>query len=223
MHKNRPFTRAGIVRGQTKFLARGRWANADLMLCRVAGSHWVVKDFSACPDPIKNTWGVWMVRREFNAFLRLAGLDGIPAQPFLVDRYAVAYRFMPGKTLRDISPDVLTREFFLSFESLVLEMHARGLVHLDLRNRRNILFMDNGRPGILDFQSYINLCFVPGFLHRLLKEIDLSGVYKIWNNSRPDLMDKARMDRLFAMNRKRGLWVLKGYPMGTKGRRRGEE
>lgn len=222
MQKGKPFTRDMINPGQQEFLARGRWANADLIVCVAAGKEWVVKDFMSCQPFIKNTWGVWMVRRELNAFLRLAGLDGIPAEPFLVDRYAVAYRFMPGKTLRDVSPETLTREFFLDFEALVLSIHQRGLVHLDLRNRRNILFMDNGRPGILDFQSCIDLCFVPRFLHRLLIEIDLSGVYKVWHNSRPDLMDDGRRERLAAMNRKRGLWIVKGYPMGTKGRRRGE-
>jgi len=222
MQADKPFTRHEIDSGPYEFLARGRWANADLIRFASAGREWVVKDFSCCPVSIRKTWGVWMVRRELGAFQRLAGIEGIPSDPFLVDRYAVAYRYMPGKTLRDTSPDMLTRDFFLDFEALVHAIHGRGMVHLDLRNRRNILFMENGKPGIIDFQSCIDLRFVPRFLHRLLIEIDLSGVYKVWNNSRPDLMDEGRRAKLAAINRKRGLWIVKGYPMGTKGRRRSE-
>jgi RIO-like serine/threonine protein kinase len=106
--------------------------------------------------------------------------------------------------------------FFRRLETLVHAMHRRHIVHLDIRNRRNVLVSEKGGPGLLDFQSSLNLDHVPRRLHRFLKEIDISGVYKLWELNDPASMDAERKARLAAVNRKRGLWVFKGYPLGTR-------
>lgn len=203
-----------------EFLSRGRWANADLIRCCFGGKRWIIKDFSCCPPPVKKTWGRWMALREYKAYIRLAGLEGIPAEAFLLDKYAVGYRFVPGITLREADASKIPAWFFHELEKLVGRMHERNIVHLDLRNRRNILIDEDGRPYLLDFQSYADLNPLPGFLHNLLKDVDLSGVYKTWLKLRPDLMDERRMAHLKRLNKRRRLWILKGYPLGTRGRRR---
>lgn len=161
-----------------------------------------------------------MAMREYRAYIRLAGLEGIPAEAFLLDEYAVGYRFIPGKTLRESDPAEIPIDFFHELEELVRRMHERNIVHLDLRNRRNILIAENGSPYLLDFQSYLDLTFMPRFLHRLLKDIDFSGVYKTWIKLRPDLIDKTRLAHLRRLNKRRRLWILKGYPLGSRGKRR---
>ncbi len=201
-------------------LSRGRWGNADLVCFVFDGKQYTVKDFLPCPALVRKTWGRWMVMREYRAFVRLAGIRGIPAEPFLLDSYAVGYRFVPGKTLRATGSGEIPESFFPELEELVRRMHERNIVHLDLRNRRNILIDEKGRPVLLDFQSCIDLNFIPGPFHRLLKDIDLSGVYKNWLKLRPDLMDDRRLAHLGRLNRRRKLWILKGYSMGTKGKRR---
>ncbi|MGM0787750.1 MAG: hypothetical protein ACQETG_08560 [Thermodesulfobacteriota bacterium] len=201
-------------------LSRGRWGNADLSCLSFNGKLYAIKDFSPCPAFVKKTWGRWMVRREYRAFVRLAGLRAIPSEPFLLDAYAVGYRFVPGKTMRETRVDEIPDGFFHELEDAVNQMHERNIVHLDLRNRRNILIADHGGPVLLDFQSYIDLNLVPPSFRRMLKDIDLSGVYKNWLKLRPDLMDDTRLAHLSRLNRRRKLWILKGYPMGTKGKRR---
>ncbi|MFW6081809.1 MAG: hypothetical protein ACOC7W_07840 [Desulfosalsimonas sp.] len=213
-------TRAVLENVPMQVLSRGRWANADLSCFSFNGKIYTIKDFSPCPPLVKKTWGKWMVAREYRAFVRLAGLRGIPSEPFLLDAYAVGYRFVPGKTLRAASADEIPAGFFHELEELVTRMHERNIVHLDLRNRRNILIADHGGPVLLDFQSCVDLNFIPPSFRRMLKDIDLSGVYKNWFKLRPDLMDEARLARLRRVNRRRKLWILKGYPMGTKGKRR---
>lgn len=213
-------TRRMLEELPVQILSRGRWGNADLICFTFEGKRYTIKDFSPCPGFVKRTWGRWMVLREYRAFIRLSGIRGIPEEPFLVDSYAVGYGFVPGKTLRSARADEIQAGFFHELEELVHKMHDRGIVHLDLRNRRNILINEHGSPVLLDFQSCIDLNFIPGSFHGLLKDIDLSGVYKNWFKLRPDLMDEVRMAHLRRLNRKRRFWILKGYPVGTKGKRR---
>jgi RIO-like serine/threonine protein kinase len=161
-----------------------------------------------------------MVDREFRALMKLRGIPGVPSSVFLLDRYALCYHFIPGTILRDVPADRIRDDFFLSLEQLVMGIHKKGLVHLDLRNQRNILMTDDGNPALLDFQSSINLKKTPRFLRKLFKDIDLSGVYKNWGKKIPESLDSTRKSRLDTINRKRFLWFLKGYPFGTRKRRR---
>ncbi|MGM0451672.1 MAG: hypothetical protein ACQERN_00720 [Thermodesulfobacteriota bacterium] len=216
----KPLTRPLLEKTPHECVARGRWGNADLIRCRRDGQSWMIKDFSPCPSLVKRTWGRWMVEREFRALAHLQGIDGIPEAPFRLDRYAVGYRFIPGKTLKDSAPEDILPDFFHGLEALVLQMHARQMVHLDVRNRRNVLVTDAGCPALLDFQSSLALDHVPVVFHRLLKDIDLSGVYKNWIKIRPDLIDQSRKDRLERINRRRRFWLFKGYMLGPKGQRR---
>jgi serine/threonine protein kinase len=130
-----------------------------------------------------------------------------------MDSYALGYLYQPGRTLRRINSFDIPADFFHNLEKLVCRMHERNVVHLDIRNRRNILLRPNGKPGLLDFQSCLDLRHVPKGFGRILKEIDLSGVYKTWYKLRPDLMDPCRIGILKNIERRRFLWMLKGYPL----------
>ncbi|HMA85367.1 MAG TPA: hypothetical protein VKN73_06670 [Desulfosalsimonadaceae bacterium] len=211
-----PFTRKDLATDGCSVLRKGRWANADLYLYEENDVAWVVKDFLPCAPIVRKTWGRFLVQREFHALDRLQGVAGIPQAPFIIDAHALGYRYIPGRTLRDTPSELIDASFFKQLEMLVEEMHKRNMVHLDSRNRRNVLITDEGRPALLDFQSSLNLDRVPRNFHHLLKEIDLSGVYKLWQLKTPDTMDAARKERLMEFDKKRFLWVLRGYPLGTR-------
>lgn len=217
-----PFTRNDLITGRYDILSRGRWANADLYLFERNQQKWIIKDFLPCPPMVRKTWGRMIAKREYLAFERLKGIKGIPDAPFLLDEYAVCYEFISGKTLKETPPESISDDYFFLLEELVEKMHAENLVHLDIRNRRNILVTDDGKPALLDFQTSLNLKRIPKFLHSLLKDIDYSGVYKNWNRVKPQLLDSKRKARLAALNKKRSLWLFKGYPKPIKGDRREE-
>ncbi len=220
MRMGKPFFRKDLEAGPVDILSRGRWANADLSQYRRGENVWVVKDFLPCPPLIRKTWGRFMVKREYNALKKLSGLQGVPGNPFLLDEYAVCYPYIPGTTLRKAAPERINESFFFRLEELVKKMHERKVVHLDIRHQSNILVTEEGDPVLLDFQSVLNLERIPRFMHRFLKNIDLSGVYKNWINVKPELFDDARREQLEALNRKRSLWFFKGYPLGTRKKRR---
>ena len=209
-------TRKDLAGRECTVLNRGRWGNADVYLFGRGEQKWVVKDFTPCPPLIRESWGRLLVRREYGALCRLQGINGIPEALGMIDARAFCYEYIPGRNLRKLPSEKLDAGFFHALEALINQMHQRSVVHLDLRNRRNILMTETGSPALLDFQSSLNLKHVPQRFHRLLKEIDISGVYKIWARKQPESMDAQRRDRLAAMNRKRGLWVLRGYPLGLR-------
>lgn len=197
-------------------LNKGRWANADLYLYRRPNRIWAVKDFIPCALLVRKTWGRMLIGREYRALRGLQGVDGLPEAVFLIDAYALCYPYIAGRTLRETPPDELDEHFFHRLEALVEKIHQRRMVHLDIRNRRNVIVREDGTPALLDFQSSLNLDRIPKRFHGFLKEIDLSGVYKLWRLKKPDAMDAVRKARLAAMNRRRFLWVLRGYPLGSR-------
>lgn len=213
---NQPLIREDLAGPGCSVLRKGRWANADLYLYQAKDSAWVVKDFLPCGPMVRKTWGRFLIQREFRAIYTLSGIPGIPESPFVLDAYALGYRYIPGGTLRDTPAEMIDAAFFQQLELLVEAMHERNMVHLDIRNRRNVLITDSGQPALLDFQSSLNLERVPRNLHNLLKEIDLSGVYKLWQLKKPETMGAARKQRLAEFDKKRFLWVLRGYPLGTR-------
>lgn len=216
-----PFTRTDITRSDGDVISRGRWGNADIVRYRRDNAFWMVKDFSPCPYFVKYTWGRWMALREFRALERLKDIRGIPEQPFLLDAFALCYRFIPGTNLKAArKQQVIGPDYFLALETLVREMHSRNVVHLDIRYMRNILVTDDGTPALLDFQSSLFLDGIPSVFHGFLKSIDISGVYKCWRKVNPSSIDAERLRLLAEMEKKRAFWIFKGYPLGTRASRR---
>ena len=120
----------------------------------------VVKDFAPRGALVRATLGRWITRREARAW---RALDGHPAVPrFLgqIDALAFAVEYRPGQYLsRSLSVDA---EFLPRLEAAVEGLHERGVVHLDLKHRDNVLEGEDGRPILIDFGSA--LVFEPGGL-----------------------------------------------------------
>ena len=206
-----PFTREEFDRSEARIFHGGRWGNADISLFRKGGEAWVVKDFRHCPFGVRHTWGIRMAGRELSALRKLSGIPGFPEDAFRLDRYAIAYRFVPGNEIGQGDPGLLTPGFFESLEALVERMHGRDIAHLDIRTGGNVIVTERGTPLILDFQSHVHLAGLPGFLRRLLVAVDLAGVYKHWAVRAPGSMGEEREEHLRRMNGWRRYWVLKGY------------
>jgi RIO-like serine/threonine protein kinase len=210
-----------MMAGQIRVLSPGRIGNATVRLCRVAGEDWVIKDFRPKPWPIRVTAGRHFLSRELRALERLSGVRGIPQGAFRLDADAIAYRHLPGEVLHKVPVERLPETFFPQLEHLVQTMHGRGLAHLDLRYRHNILVLADGTPGLIDFQSQVSLDRLPAGGRRRLMRVDLSGVYKHWRKRYPATLDAGRRALLERQNWLRRFWILRGYAgLAGKGRRR---
>lgn len=219
-HLPQPFTRAQFERARGEVLSRGRWGNAVLYLHRHAGGQWVVKDFRPRNFAVRNTVGRFLVGREARGLRRVAGLAGVAPDAFRLDAHALAYRFVPGVTLNRADLGARAPEFFAALELLVRQVHAQGrLLHLDLRNQRNVLVSERGEPILLDFQSHLSTRWLPAGLRRWAERIDLAGVYKHWARRSPETLGEGRSRVLARMTRWRRLWILRGYLGVRKSRR----
>jgi len=208
----RRFTRADLERGPRTVLSRGRWANAILYLFDHGGVTWAVKDFRPRSFLSRNLIGRFLIRREFAALSRLAGVPATPQDAFLVDALALAYRFVPGRSLRGLRDFRLPPDYFPALEHGLRAMHSTArLAHFDLRNAANILITETGEPLLLDFQSAAGTGWMPGPLRRFAEEVDLAAIYKHWRKRSPETLGPERAAALGRMTRLRPLWALRGY------------
>jgi predicted Ser/Thr protein kinase len=218
------FTRTDLERGPREILSEGRWANAVLYRFEHGGVAWVVKDFRPRARAVRLLIGRFLVHREFRALRRVAGIPATPQGVFRVDADALAYHFVPGRSLRGTRDVVFGPEFFPALERGLAAMHAQaGLAHFDLRNAKNILMTDTGEPLLLDFQSAVSTGWMPAPLRRFAERVDLAAIYKHWKKRSPATMGEERVAALARMNRIRPLWALRGYIGAPRppGRKRG--
>ncbi|MDD5706017.1 MAG: hypothetical protein PHR35_08835 [Kiritimatiellae bacterium] len=206
-------TRQEFAAAPRELLHRGRFGNATVWRFPREGGVWVVKDFAACPWIVRWTLGVWLSGREYRALCRLRGLTGVPSGPFRLDALAFGYRYAPGQPLRGLPDGACGRDFFERLEEVVRSVHARGVVHLDLRNARNVLVGADGQPALLDFQSAINTSRWPARWRAGLERIDLSGVYKHWLRHDPGTLGPERETTLRWQLRMRRWWRFRGYSL----------
>ncbi len=214
------FSREDFERSERKLLRDGQWANARVDLVHINACDWTVKDFSSRSWWVRNSIGRFLLRRELAVLKKMAGINGISSASFRIDAFALATEFLPGRILAHVKPHEVSADFFPQLEALVQAMHARKIVHLDIRGPKNILVQPNGEPGIIDFQSSLSTRWMPHFLRHILEDIDIGGVYKRWNLWQPQTLDDTRRGVLERSNRLRRFWLLRGYPtFGSKKRR----
>jgi hypothetical protein len=136
-----------------RFLRRRSRTRPDVRLIEWQdGLRAVAKDWS-------NAWP-WMrpharrcLDREWRALEALSDLPGIP-RPLARLPHAIVVSFLPGYPLQyaRMRPEQ-RRGFFDALSACVDRIHARGVVHLDLRQRRNILRGEDGAPMLVDFEA----------------------------------------------------------------------
>jgi len=105
--------------------------------------------------------GRMLASRERRFMQRLTGIDGIPVSmdPVFIDghvaEHAVSHEFIPGHPLR--ANEQVDDQFFPRLAALLAEVHGRGIAHVDLHKRENILVDDDGKPHLIDFQISFGL------------------------------------------------------------------
>lgn len=150
-------TRADLAARTRAVLHRGRARNPDVLLVDTARGPVVVKDFAPRGWLVRATLGRWLTRRESRAYRRLAGHPAVPQWIGRIDALAFAVEYRPGRRMSRRLAGTLPSGFADRLDAAVREMHARGLVHLDLRHRSNVLVDERGEPVLIDFASAIRV------------------------------------------------------------------
>jgi hypothetical protein len=160
-----------------RVLHRGRARNPDVLLVEMPDGPVVVKDFAPRGPLVRALLGPWIHRREIRAYRALAGLPAVPRFLGRIDPLAFAIEYRPGRRMSRRLAGALPEGFIARLSDAVRAMHARGVVHLDLRHRSNVLVDERGDPVLIDFASAFLLS--PGTaLARALARIDWNAVEK---------------------------------------------
>ncbi len=169
-------SRATLPQATLRRLQVGGGANPDVLLVEVEGERAIVKDYRPRGPAVRSLLGRWLLRREIRAYRALEGLPAVPRLLGVIDPLAILVEYRPGVRMSRRLAPLLRPEFVGELEAAVRALHARGVVHLDLRHRSNVMVDADGHPVLVDFASA--LTFRPGgiaarFLLPWLAAIDL--------------------------------------------------
>jgi hypothetical protein len=189
-------------------LVKGGFGKPDLNRIDIRGQAFMVKDVAGRNFFFRWTIGLWLIQNEWRVYSRLIGIEGIPNAVGRIDRFAFATEYIPGSPIP--RGEDLPSSFFADLANVLREVHSRGVVHLDLRHKGNILITEKGKPYIIDFNS--SFCFgekglFRRFLFPALRWVDHGGFLKLKERVSPSLMTPEELSCLKWFNRLRKLWI----------------
>jgi serine/threonine protein kinase len=180
----------------------------DLNRVQVEGRTLMVKDVRRKNLFFRWTLGLWLIHKEWEIYSRLKGIQGVPQPLGRIDRFAFAMEFVPGRSIQ--RGEELQPSFFSHLEQILREIHQRGVVHLDLRHKGNILISERGEPFLIDFNSSFSFKEkgpFRRFLFPILRWVDYGGLLKLKQRVSPSLMTPEELSFLKRSNLIRRLWI----------------
>ena len=161
----------------------------------------VLKDYRGKNAFTRGLLAPALVKREFAVLRHLEGVPGIPRAFAIIDRRALLLEYIEGKTLNKFKAGELPDRVFDRLCETVRAMHARGVVHLDLRQRKNILIAGE-QPWLIDFANAMK-----GRLTARLRAVDESALLKFKQRNWPHLMTDADREALKSHKFLRKFWI----------------
>jgi len=146
------------------------------------------------------------LKREHDAYRRLAGLEGFAHCFGLFESRWLVLDFVPGTPFSEADP---AAEWFEALLANIRAMHRRGVAHGDLKRKSNLLVGASGEPVILDLGA--SLTRRPGFhplnraMFNFLRQTDLNAWIKLkyggYRSIAPEdreLLRRSRFERLLS-------------------------
>jgi len=191
----KPFAelRRDRLEGQVRERLRaGGGSRPELLLVEDRDATAVVKDYRNSSWVLRVLVGPWLIGREARIYSLLEGAPGVPRLVGRLDRWALVVEHIEGRSCAEYEDGALPAEFFDRLREVVEGMHARGVVHCDIKNRGNIVVGEGNQPYIVDFASAFTRAGPFGPARRSVFERfrmdDLRGVMKarllagqLWN------------------------------------------
>jgi hypothetical protein len=174
-------TRANLAERTLVTLSRGDWNSPDVLLVESDRGRAVVKDFAPRARGVRAIFGRWLIRRELEVYRTLEGHPAVPRLLGRLDSLAFVMEHRSGARFSRRRPWTFSPRFVEELREAVDGLHARGVVHLDLRHRSNVRAAPDGRPVLIDFDSALRFrkgSLAERLLLPLLRRIDDRGLAK---------------------------------------------
>jgi len=199
----------------------GRWSKANIHLIEWGDRKMVVKSFRDKPWLIRLI-GRPQITREARAYEALIGIEGIPTLRGRPDPLTLVIDYAEGRRLTSVRLEPGPKQPYIEqIQRLMDAIHERGVAHLDLRGRDNILVGPDGILHLIDFAA--SHTSRPGTLRRryvfpLLRSIDRSALLKWKRLLTPEDLTDAERRKLRRYNRWRRLWFFNRKELGPSDR-----
>jgi predicted Ser/Thr protein kinase len=206
-----PFTETDLSAGNVRLLQQGSWGKADILLIEAGVRRAIVKDFRRKIWPVR-WYGRWQIRRESSIYRRLTGVSGVPRYYGRIGKNAIAIEYIEGERISHWKRRELPPALFPRLWRLIEEIHGRGIVHIDLRKRDNILVTPAGDVYIIDFNASFR--FLPGspggrWVFPLLRKVDHFGFLKWKAALAPSQLSDTERTDFQRMTFLRRFWIFK--------------
>lgn len=125
---------------------------ADVHVYRIGDTEVAVKDYRARPFFIRNTLGRRLIRREAAAFRAAEGLPGLPRFLGRLGPFTLATEWLHATPLSALRGSRVEGSCFDRLETILRQLHARGIAHADLHHR-DVLVDERGGVHVVDLAS----------------------------------------------------------------------
>ena len=206
-----PLTEADLRDGNVRLHQKGKWGKADILLMETGRGKAIVKDFGRKILPVR-WYGRWQIRREASIYRRLSGIAGVPRYYGRIGKNAMAIEFIQGERISQWKRRELPPALFSRLWDLIEEIHSRGIVHIDLRKRDNILINASGEVFIIDFNAsfhFLARSRAARWLFPALRKIDHFGFLKWKAALAPGQLSEAEKNSFQRMSFLRRFWIFK--------------
>lgn len=181
----------------------GRGTQGNIYKISVDGCAAAVKDITNKNFLYRLFFGRWLLTREIAIYERLQGLPGIPLFYKRIDDDGFIIEYVDGVPLSVFSRDALLPVgFFDALADLVDSLHRRGVVHSDLKHKKNILVGKDGQPYLIDFGASWTTASAwnlpKRWFYHQFQQIDRSALSKIrtrYANGSPGAGDEENLAR----------------------------
>ncbi len=97
---------------------------------------------------------VRMLQHEFAVYQKLEHLSIVPKCYGLLDNQYLILQYINGLPIRQTRP-VDEEDYFAQLFQAIIQMHARGVAHMDLKKKDNLLVVDGRTPCLIDFGAAV--------------------------------------------------------------------
>lgn len=96
----------------------------------------------------------YMLKREHQVYQHLHDFDGVPKCLGFINNTYLVLEYVDGEPIRNKRPEDTT-EYFSRMLKIIENLHHRGIAHLDLKKKDNLLVTTDDLPCLIDFGTAI--------------------------------------------------------------------
>lgn len=160
--------------------------------------------------------GRWHANHETKMYQLLADLPVVPDFIGRYGRHGFAHAYIEGQPLKKGVP--APDDFFEQLRAALTDMHSRGVAYVDLEKCENVLWGDDGKPYLIDFQiawrwpwRFGANIFPVSWITRSLCRSDFYHVRKLQRRVRPDQLTEEELRASYAKP-----WYVRWYGKVTR-------